>query len=498
MRALREMMMRNALLGFGLVFGVACGGGGDGEDGEENAATTAGGETIRSATGQAVNVEAHNHWTEALELYSTASEAGWNEENCSRTLSKFEEAVEAQGNFAEALYMAGHVNEECGNAEEARDYYQRALQSAEAARRQAGDNRGPGNGPLCKARVALGLMDLEAGRRQPARAAFQRAVREDPQCTSGYTNLAILQREQGGAQEQEALRNLRRALAIESDYLPAFNQMALLYYKRGLEAGGGASLDLAEVVCRQAQLIDRNYAPIYNTWGLVKIEKGDVIEALRFFERAIQLDDSMFEAQMNFGQVTISFRGYQDAKRSFERAVELQPNSYEAHLGLGAALRGLEQFDAAKAEYERARELDGNRPEAYFNLGVLYQDYLGGNSMDETIANLNRAKEYYQQFLSKAQGEDYEEKRTLVERRCRPLSERRRRRSNRQWAGNCRPGRMQVIDLTIEALREAQQMHAEAEAMQREAEAQQRAMEQQQAQEGGGEGAEGGEGEGGE
>ncbi|HJL33207.1 MAG TPA: hypothetical protein RMI62_29210, partial [Polyangiaceae bacterium LLY-WYZ-15_(1-7)] len=65
MRALREMMMRNALLGFGLVFGVACGGGGDGEDGEENAATTAGGETIRSATGQAVNVEAHNHWTEA-------------------------------------------------------------------------------------------------------------------------------------------------------------------------------------------------------------------------------------------------------------------------------------------------------------------------------------------------------------------------------------------------------------------------------------------------
>ena len=34
-------------------------------------------------------------------------------------------------------------------------------------------------------------------------------------------------------------------------------------------------LDLAGVVCRQAQLINANYAPIYNTWGLINVQQGE-------------------------------------------------------------------------------------------------------------------------------------------------------------------------------------------------------------------------------
>ncbi len=470
---------------FGLALALACGGSSS-RDGEENAAATEGGETIRTASGEAVTVEAHNDWTEGLRLYGEYDAAGWNEERCRAAISKFEEANEAQGgSFAEALYMAGLVSQKCSDASQAREYYQQALRAAEQAYQVARrENRSlPGNGPLCKARVALALLDQEAGRGRGARQAFERAVREDPQCTSGYVNLAILQREAGGQQEEEALRNLRRALAIESDYLPAFNQMALLHYARGLRHGGGASLDLAEVVCRQAQLIDRDYAPIYNTWGLVKIKKGDVIEALRYFERAISLDNDMFEGHMNFGQVTLSFRGYQDARRSFAKAVELQPDDYEAHIGLGAALRGLEQFEEAQAQYERAVQIDGNRPEAYFNLGLLYQSYMGGESMAATIANLERAKTYFNTFLSKAGGNRrYAEAVQDVRNRCRELSRRRRRgrNSNRRYAPNCRPGRLQVIDDTISALREAEQMQREAEQMQREAAAQQRQMQQGQ------------------
>ncbi|MEM9069473.1 MAG: tetratricopeptide repeat protein [Myxococcota bacterium] len=471
---------------------LACGGGsGSGDD--EEVATTTGGTEIRSAGGAAVTVQAHNHWTEGLQLYARFDEAGWNPQNCASAIAKFEEANEAQGGaFAEALYMAGLVAETCNDGDKAREFYRNSLRAAEAANQTARrENRAlPGNGPLCKSRVALALMDQVAGNRNGARQAFQRAVRDDPQCTSGYVNLAIMQREAGGGQEEEALRNLRRALAIESDYLPAFNQMALLYYNRGLQRGGSASLDLAEVVCRQAQLIDADYAPIYNTWGLVKIRKGDVIEALRFFQRAIALDDNMFEGHMNFGQVTLSFRGYQDARRSFAKAVELNNGSYEAHLGLGAALRGLEQFAEAQAEYERAIQIEGARPDAHFNLGVLYQDYMGGNSMNETIGNLERAKGFYNTFIQRAgSNQRYAETVESVRNRCRELSRRRRRgrNSNRRYAANCRPGRLQVIDDTVSALREAEQMQREAEQMQREAEAQQRQMEQQQQQEGGSE-----------
>lgn len=455
-------MQGNRWLSLACVVTLACGGGGGGD---EEVATTAGGETIQTADGTAVSLAAHNNWTEGVALFTANETSGWNEGACSATIAKFQAAVEAQGNnaFAEALYMIGLTHSRCGNESEARNFYTRTLRA---------------NEQMCNARVAIGLLDLEGGNAGQARQAFERSVRDDPQCTSGYTNLAIMQREQGGAQEEEALRNLRRALAIESDYLPAFNQMALLYYQRGKREGGAASLDLAEIVCRQAQLIDRGYAPIYNTWGLVKIQKGDVIEALRYFERTIELDPQMFEAQMNFAQITLSFRGYEDARRAFAKAVELQPNNYEAHLGLGAALRGLEQFEPAKTEYERAVAIDANRPEAYFNLGILYHDYLSAAAADP-IPPLQRGKSYYEQFVAKAQGNArYAETIETTTHRCRdqepgapqPSTEAARRRRSQ-----CRPGRIQLVDIMVAAMRESAAMQAEADRMQ-----------QQQQQQGGG------------
>lgn len=440
---------------------TACGGG---SAEEQEIAIGEGGEAIETADGTGVSVRAHSNWTQGVTMFAANEDGAWNEQTCSATIAKFEAAVEAQagGQFAEALYMIGLTQERCNNSGEARQMYNRALGV---------------NDKMCKARVAVGLMDLAGGNSSQANTAFQRSVRDDPQCTSGYVNLAIMQRNAGN--DAEALSNLRRALAIESDYLPAFNQMALLYYQRGRAANGAASLDLAEIVCRQAQLIDREYATIYNTWGLVKIEKGNVIEALRYFERAIQLDDSMFEAQMNFAQVTLSFRGYEDAQRSFARSVALDGDNYDAHVGLGAALRGLERFDEAKAEYERAIQLDANRPEAYFNLGVLHHDYLA-RAASAPIPVLEQGKTYYQQFVTKARGnERYTETLENTTRRCRdqePGAQQSNSRAARRRRSQCRPGRIQLVDIMIAAMNESAAMTREMEAMQAQEAAQQAAQ----------------------
>ena len=441
---------------------VACGGG----ELSEDEVATVGGETVTTSDGALVSEDALNAWNAGRRAFAQAEEQGWNEDRCSSILSQFEEAISEQGDrgFAEAKYMVGLTHQRCGDEGAARRAYNLALQD---------------NEKMCKARVAIGLLDLEGGNAGQARQAFTRSIRDDPQCTAGYVNLAIMQREQGGEQEAEALRNLRRALAIESDYLPAFNQMALLYYNRGQKQGGKASLDLAEVVCRQAQLIDRGYAPIYNTWGLVKMEKGNVIEALRFFERAIELDSEMFEAQMNFAQITLSFRGYQDARQAFAKSVQLKPDNYEAHLGLGAALRGLEQFDQAKAEYERAIEIDGRRPEAYFNLGVLYHDYLS-TQVEDPIPLLRRAKQYYSEFMERAgRGERWSETVEGITKYCRDkdVSKEPRSAAVRHRNRHCRPGRNQLIDNLIYAMEQSAQMQREMEQMR-----------QQQQQQQGGEG----------
>jgi len=387
-------------------------------------ARTAGGEAITTADGSAVSKKAHGRWESALEEFESNEKTGWTASKCSSSEKSFEAAADAQGGgFAEAHYMAGLALSRCGD-DGAFAHYEEALEV---------------DSKFCKARVGLGLRDLANGRVSQAKSAFEQSIQDDPQCTSGYTNLAIVQRAQG--QSDEALKNLRRALAIESDYLAAFNQMALLHYDRG-RRGNAAELDLAEVVCRQAQMLDANYAPIYNTWGLIKVFKGDVISALRFFQRAITLDPDLFEAQMNFGEVTISFRGYEDGRKAFARAVELQPNNYDAIIGLGTALRGLERFAEAETQYERAKQLDARRPEAYFNLGVLYQDYKSGS-----VDDLKKAKGYFSEFLKQAgKAPEFRSSVEDVSNRCADKP------SKSRGAPKCRPGRMQNIDISVEAM----------------------------------------------
>jgi tetratricopeptide (TPR) repeat protein len=423
-----------SLLGLSLVVGcgskpdsggeTASGDGSESSGGEGKASVKAGG----TAPTAAVSKQAEADWKEALAAFEAAEKGGWDAAKCESISGQFASANKAQkGKFAEALYMSGLSLDRCNKSEAALKLYNQAIEI---------------NGKLCGARVGIGITDYKAGREPAAYANFERAVRDDARCTEGYVNLAMLQMGRNGAASEEPLNNLRRALAIDATYLPAFNQMAALFVGRA--QNNAKMLDLAAVVCRQAQLINPNYAPIYNTWGLINVKKQNVFDALRMFERAVQLDDSNFEAHMNFGEITLSFRGYEDARKAFTKAVELKPKSYDAHLGLGAALRGLGDAESAKKQYEEAKSLSGDRPEAYFNLGILYQDFLSGS-----VADMKQAVSFYDQFVSKASGKaEYKPVVEDIERKCDSADAKKKRKSSK----SCRPGRRQNIQLAIEAM----------------------------------------------
>lgn len=404
------------------------------------------GAVISSGGEEDLNQIANERWEEGSAVFAEAEAEGFTPDRCERAGEKFSAAIEAQGGgFAEAQYMLGRLHEKCGDADEAEARYARALEIWPE---------------FCEARVALGITQQRAGRVDEARRNFEQARDDSPRtCHEAYVNIAILQRQQGTEESQrEAIANLRRALAIDANYLPAFNELALLYLERAGE--NRQMLDLAALVCRQGQLVDRDYAPIYNTWGLVHVRKNDIIQALRMFDRARSLDDSFYEAFMNFGQITLSFRGYEDARSSFGRAVELKPDSYDAHVGLGAAYRGLGDFEKAEEHYQRAKELDPGRPEAYYNLAVLHQDYVITEQaqIEGQIEVLREAMGFYDEFVAKADGDRLEETLEDVTRTC---TERQMR--QRRWRAACQPGRKQRVQQTLDALVETLRIQQEME-----------------------------------
>ena len=432
-----SLVLAGSMLSVGACGGSKAASGGDTTT-PTNVAKDSAGNVVRSSSGAAVSKEAEANWKEAVAAFDAADKAGWNAGNCESVAETFRDANKKQGGkFAEAVYMQGLIADRCGKSEEALKQYNAAL---------AIDSK------LCGARVGLGIDAFRKGNEAQAFASFEQSVRSDARCTEGYVNLAMMQMARNGASSEDALNNLRRALAIDAQFLPAFNQMALLFLGRAQD--NKKMLDLAGVVCRQAQLINANYAPIYNTWGLINVRKESVFDALRMFEKAAQLDPKNFEAHMNFGQITLSFRGYEDARKAFTTAVELNPKSYDAHVGLGAALRGLNDAEGAKKQYEEAKGLAATRPEAYFNLGILYQDFMSGS-----VADMKQALSYYDQFVQRASGnallkpvvDD-------IERRCGNEDAKKKRKSSK----TCRPGRRQNIQLAIEAMAAMAEMEKQA------------------------------------
>lgn len=387
-------------------------------------------------------------WSDARGAYDAARVGGLDADECADLVARFEAVDGAQtGGVAQAAYMIGVIDEACGRPDAATRAFERAVTLAPE---------------LCEARVAIADGYERAEEPGRARAELEGAVRDDPGCGEGWLALARWQRRAG--ERDAALTSLRRALALDARPALALEQLARVHLDQAMARGGSLAhvqggglareasvlasdheaarlLDLAAVECRQAQLLDADRAPLYNTWALVELGRGEITPALAMLERARALDPSLFEAQMNFGELTLSYRGYEDARAAFAQAVSLRPDDYDALVGLGAALRGLGEVDAADAAYERAVSADPARPEAYFDRGLLYQEHRGGDA-----ASLRIAREQYRLFVERAAASP--ELAPVVERVTRecPSICRASAVSARRPAEACTMGRLQQID----------------------------------------------------
>jgi tetratricopeptide (TPR) repeat protein len=378
----------------------------------------------------------------AFAKWEASKKAGTVGTDCKSLASAFESVAHSHKSLAaQALFNAGTLLDQCGDEKGAEDKYKAALEA------------NPGNGFALN---NLGEIYYRRGNPTTAKSWFERAIQADPtHVASAYNNLAVLlytQAKETGDKKfyDEAISKLRRALAIDSDSMVAYNLLALIYYTT---AETNSRLALAELVCKQGRETNANYAPIYNTQGLIKLRKKDVTGALKDFEQAVQLDAKYVEAHLNIGAIGLSSRQYDKAALSFQAVLKLQPNNVDATIGLGVALRGQRKFDEAEQMYKKALELDPKNCAVPYDMGVLYQDY----KTNADNSNLRDAQKYFGQYVS-CQGKTDTKKVEDAKRRSKD------------------------IDDTFVAIAEAKKAEEEMNKMKEEMEKQQKQMEEQQRQ----------------
>ncbi|HTY86448.1 MAG TPA: tetratricopeptide repeat protein [Candidatus Acidoferrum sp.] len=284
--------------------------------------------------------EPHNNLGDALLRTGRTNEA----------MLHFRRALELAGTdpstVAASYYNYGNAWLETGHPEEAISQFQRALEIF------------PG---FARAQNNLGCAFLRLGQTNDAVLCFQRALELDPDLPDPHNNLAgilVLRR-----QLDDAIAQYRKVVGLRPDFPGACQNLAGLLQVQG---------KTDEVVSLYEQMLRTGESAEWrNDLGNLLVNQNRLDEAIKHYERAVQLKPANGDFHYNLA-VVLALRGRLDeAVAHFQRANELKPRFAQGHYRLGLALQSQKKTAAALAEYQTALEFNPDHALAQNNLAWL-------------------------------------------------------------------------------------------------------------------------------
>lgn len=165
------------------------------------------------------------------------------------------------------------------------------------------------------------------------------------------------------------------------------NQIACINLAQAFEVQGqlDRSIELTE------QAISYGSAPLYySNLGIFYLKKGMPDDALKQFEKALEIDPNFVEALCGKGSVFLNQHKIEEAFACYDQAMEASPNNPKIPSMIGFGLMNLEKIDEAIPYCEKAAQLQPDNAEAQVLIGNLYA----------SLGKTDQAKVYYIKALN--------------------------------------------------------------------------------------------------
>jgi tetratricopeptide (TPR) repeat protein len=212
-----------------------------------------------------------------------------------------------------------------------------------------------------------------------------------------------------GNEEDLAIEEYTRAIALNPDYAEAYNNRGIAYYNRGLATNDQgqfeqAAKDFRKVIdlkpgsyaahfaqatiyifaeqydqalmeLNKAIALDPDEGVAYVGRGFIytREKKKDLARATEDFSRVIAKGGPWSPmAYLNRALIFMDNKRFDAAIADFNKAIEMSPRNARAYLGRGIALAYQRQFSMAIADLNRAIDLDPKAPNAYNIRGMIY------------------------------------------------------------------------------------------------------------------------------
>lgn len=221
---------------------------------------------------------------------------------------------------------------------------------------------------------------------------FKGARDEDPSFSPAYSSLAesyIQLYYRSGETDAGLIRTAaglaERALLADARSPEAHKAIASVYF---------AEARIEEAIEELERAVDMKpeYARAWLNLGTCWLELGEEEKGMRFFKRAIELDNDLLAtalAYYNIASMQAGGKDHKGAAANYDRAASLLPGYYNIHYGKGIALMNLGRDDEAVPVFEEAIRLKADYPAAHLALA----------SANHRLGEVPHAKKSYEAAL---------------------------------------------------------------------------------------------------
>ena len=203
-------------------------------------------------------------------------------------------------------------------------------------------------------------------------------TRYSPDTVSISVNLTALE-------ERKSVKSSRHTVSVReaSDSIPKKAREA---YKRSVDLSRRGKIQEAIEELKRAIAIYPEYVHAYNDLGVAYIKLDLIDDAIKALEKSISLDPRALNPRLNLGIANVRRRDYEKAEQPLREALVIDETAPLVHLYLGITLWKTNRPDEAESEFERALSLGGSDIAiAHYYLGQLYA---GRGRIEEAVSEL--------------------------------------------------------------------------------------------------------------
>ena len=190
----------------------------------------------------------------------------------------------------------------------------------------------------------------------------------NPKVSSIYSEMGIAYSELGDASVAKV--SFEKALSLNP------NDVRAIYGKGELLKASGIKLREAKEMFKRALEIDPKFLPALEDLGLMYFEEGDPDTGTKYFRSA--LDSASAEelngVKVNYAGVLIKYGQADEGVKVFKNLINERPEDARLRMSLAKAYKEIERYDDAISQLQIAQEIEPENPDYPMELGEIFTE----------------------------------------------------------------------------------------------------------------------------